>query len=139
MFRCAGSLLLCGLSLVPVSTGCSLVVMLWASHCDGFSCCGAQTLGCVGSAAVAHRLSCPGACRIFLDQGSNPCLLHQQADSLPLSHQGSPQCIFFFKLTFVQIETSVWMSSYFNFISLLDVSSSTYRLIDFTCCTGTRI
>ena len=27
---------------------------------------------------------------IFLDQGSNFCLLHWQADSLPLSHQGSP-------------------------------------------------
>ena len=27
---------------------------------------------------------------IFLTQGSNPCLLHWQADSLPLSHLGSP-------------------------------------------------
>ena len=27
---------------------------------------------------------------IFLIQGSNPCLLHWQADSLPLSHLGSP-------------------------------------------------
>ena len=26
---------------------------------------------------------------IFLTQGSNPCLLHWQVDSLPLSHQGS--------------------------------------------------
>ena len=30
----------------------------------------------------------PGsACRIYPDQGSNPCLLNRQADSLPLSHQ----------------------------------------------------
>ena len=29
------------------------------------------------------------ACRIFLDWGSNPCLLHWQVGSLPLSHQGS--------------------------------------------------
>ena len=29
---------------------------------------------------------------IFLTQGSNPCLLHWQADSLSLSHQGSPIC-----------------------------------------------
>ena len=28
---------------------------------------------------------------IFLDQGSNPRLLHWQADSLPLSHQGSQE------------------------------------------------
>jgi len=27
---------------------------------------------------------------IFLTQGLNPCLLHWQVDSLPLSHQGSP-------------------------------------------------
>ena len=39
---------------------------------------------------VAHRLSCSAACGIFPDQGSNPCLLHWQMDSLPLSHQGSP-------------------------------------------------
>ena len=32
---------------------------------------------------------------IFPTQGSNPCLLHWQADSLPLSHQGSPQIIIF--------------------------------------------
>ena len=36
---------------------------------------------------MAHRLSCSG---IFPDQGSNPGLLRWQADSLPLSHQGSP-------------------------------------------------
>ena len=29
-------------------------------------------------------------CEIFLDQGLNLCLLYWQADSLPLSHQGSP-------------------------------------------------
>ena len=35
-----------------------------------------------------HRLSCSMTCGIFLDQGWNLCLLHWQADSLPLSHQG---------------------------------------------------
>ena len=38
---------------------------------------------------VAHRLSCPTACGIFPDQGSNPCLLRWQVASLPLSHQGT--------------------------------------------------
>ena len=28
----------------------------WVSHCSGFSCCGAQALGHVSSAAVASRL-----------------------------------------------------------------------------------
>ena len=38
-----------------------------------------------------HGLGCSVACGIFLDQGSNPCLLHWQVDSLPLSHQESPK------------------------------------------------
>ena len=35
----------------------------------------------VGSAVAAYGLSCPKACGIFLDQRSNPCLLHWQVDS----------------------------------------------------------
>ena len=42
-----------------------------------------------GRVDVVHRLSCTMACGIFPDQGSNPCPLHGQADSLPLSHQTS--------------------------------------------------
>ena len=43
-------------------TGISLVAGLgyscsvWAFHCGGFSCCGAQVLGLAGSVAVAHGL-----------------------------------------------------------------------------------
>ena len=55
----------------------------------GFSSC--------GSRAVDHRLNncgarayCSEACGIFPDQGSNLCLLHRQADSLPLSRYESP-------------------------------------------------
>ena len=33
------------------------------------------------SVVVAHRLSCSSTCGVFPDQGSNPCPLHQQADS----------------------------------------------------------
>ena len=36
---------------------------------------------------VEHGLSCSAVCRIFLHQGLNWCVLHWQADSLPLSHQ----------------------------------------------------
>ena len=46
-----------------------------------------------GSAVTAHGLRCSVACGIFLEQGSNLRLLHLlhwRADSLPLSHQGSP-------------------------------------------------
>ena len=94
--------MLCRLSLVAPSGGYSLVVF----HCCGFSCRGAQALGYIGfnscgtwaqqaSVVVAHGLSCPEACGILLDQGLldqglfDPCLLHWQADSLPMNHQGS--------------------------------------------------
>ena len=41
---------------------------------------------------MVQELSCSAACGIFPTQGSNQCLLHRQAESLPLSHQGSPGC-----------------------------------------------
>ena len=48
-----------------------------------------RRLWSTGSTAVAHQLSCSVACGILLDQGLNPCLLHWQVDSRPLSHQGN--------------------------------------------------
>ena len=46
----------------------------------------ARGLQNAGSVVVAHVLSCSAACGILPDQ----CLLHCQADSQPLRHQGSP-------------------------------------------------
>ena len=46
------------------------------------------------SAVAVPRFSCSAACRIFPDQGLNPYLLHWQADSYPLYHQGSLSFIF---------------------------------------------
>ena len=54
----------------------------------------ARGLQSAGSVVVEHRLSCSTACGIFPDQGLNPRPLHQQADSQPLRHQGSPQILF---------------------------------------------
>ena len=78
-----------GLSLVVASRGHS------SSRCAGLSLSRPlllQSTGsrCAGSVVVAHGPSCSAACGIFPDQGSNPCLLHWQADSQPLRHQGSP-------------------------------------------------
>ena len=67
-----------------------VAVHVWVSHCSDLSCCGAQTLGPGGSAAVMPKFSCPMAGRIFTDLGSNLCLLHWQADFQQLNHQGSP-------------------------------------------------
>ena len=65
-----------------------------ASHCSGFSCCGAWGPE-TGSAVVTQGLSCLSACGIFLDQGLNPCPLHWQVDSQPLDHKGLPICLLF--------------------------------------------
>ena len=46
--------------------------------------------GVWASVVVADGFSCPARCEIFPDQGSDPCLLHWQADSQLLGHQGSP-------------------------------------------------
>ena len=78
-----------------------------ASYRGGFSCFGvwaAGGAGFSGSLALGHRLDsfCTGAQlphgMILPDQGSNPCLLNWQADSLPLSHQGSPGLLVDFPL-----------------------------------------
>ena len=47
----------------------------------------------MGSVVVVHRLSCPVACGIFPNQGSNSCPLHWQANAWPLEPQGSPAFI----------------------------------------------
>ena len=58
----------------------------------GLSSCGSWALE-HGLTVVADGLGCSVACGIFPDQGSNLCLLHKQAASLPLSHQESPAII----------------------------------------------
>ena len=88
-----------GLSLVVASGGHSL------SRCAGLSLSRPRSLRSTGSrragsAIVAHGLSCSAACGIFPDQGSNPCLLHWQADSQPLRRQGSPNSSLFYSLHF---------------------------------------
>ena len=80
LFACAGSLLLH--RLFPVAVHWILIVMASLVVAPG--------LKSAGSVLLAHGLSCSLACGIFLGQGSNPCLLHWQADSYPLCHQGSP-------------------------------------------------
>ena len=57
------------------------------------SSCGSRLLK-AGSMIVVRRLICSKAHGIYLEQGSSLYLLHQQADSLPLSHQGGPQLVF---------------------------------------------
>ena len=91
-----------GLSLVVSSGGRS------SSPCAGLSLSRPlllQSTGSkrAGSVLVAHGPSCSAACGIFPDQGSNPCPLHWQADSQPLRHQGSPDCVHFYHYIFILI------------------------------------
>ena len=86
---CAWAFASCGAReiLQLLCTGFSLQCLLWflstCCRCTGFSGCGAR----------AHSLQLRALeleLRIFLDQGSNSCPLHWQADSYPLCHQQSP-------------------------------------------------
>ena len=52
--------------------------------------CGVWAPGCAGSIAAASGPGSSEACGSFPDQGLNPSLLRWQVNSLPLSHQGSP-------------------------------------------------
>ena len=96
-----------GFSLVVVSGPYSLAVMCGASRCGGLCCCGARAPGHLGFSSCgfqapghwhnscAQGLSGSVASGIFPNQGWNPCLLCWQADSLPLSHQGSTSHLIF--------------------------------------------
>ena len=67
---------------VPESGGLLSLRGVGASHCGGLSYCGSQ--------AVEPRLSSSRHVDQLQNQGSKSCPLQQQADSSPLSHQGSP-------------------------------------------------
>ena len=103
-----------------------------------------------GSVVVAHGPSCSAACGILPDQGPNPCLLHRQADSQPLRHQGSPiyYCffIFIFWLHWVFIAVcrlslvaasggySLLLCVGFSFWWLLLLQSTGSRCVGFSIC-----
>ena len=93
LHRCARAFSGCGERGLPFVAVHRLLIAV-ASHC-GARALGAQASRVVarglsssgsraksaGSVVVAHGLRCSTACGIFLDQGSNPCLLHWQVDS----------------------------------------------------------
>ena len=85
----------CGLLFVAVASRRSgSLVAEHGLQGAGFAVAAAGLLS-TGSVVVAHGLCCSKVCGIFPDQGSNPCLLHWQADSLPLSYQGSLCYLFY--------------------------------------------
>ena len=82
-FGCIGSLLLPAGFLQLWRTGTTLRCGAQASHCSGFSCCGAQTLGTRVSVVVARGLSSCGSWaleRRLSSCGSRAQLLHGMWD-----------------------------------------------------------
>ena len=65
---------------------------------------------------------------IFLTQGWNSCLLHWQAGSLPLSHQGSPAAVcswvYSFSLLCSNCSPTYWPQDPFTFLKLLRLEKS---------------
>ena len=83
----AGTSRYCGFSRCGV---CALGMQASVLAARGLSSCGLQAPEHTGPAVVEHRLCCSAACGVFL------CLLNWQADSLPLSHLGSPSNFFLY-------------------------------------------
>ena len=121
---CPASSLRGGLSLVADSGGDSLVgvqrlpvaaaspvaeLRFWGAEAAAAAGCGPHGRGSrlwnTGLMAVVQGLRCSVAHGISPDQGSNPGLLLWQADSLPLSHQGSPH---FLNRKNIYICVSLW-------------------------------
>ena len=67
---------------------------------------------------MVHGLSFSLACSSIPDQGSNPCLLHWQVGSLPLSHQGSSLLVFFLFFFFRVFQfRNLWVPEVFQVLS----------------------
>ena len=91
-----------GFSLAAASRAYSLV----ASHCGGFSCCGARAPGHLDFGSCHSRLSSTGlvvvvqslsrseACEIFPDLGPNPCLCPGRWILSHWTTREVPLCIF---------------------------------------------
>ena len=82
-FLCPHYLAICSHS-CPLIWWCYLSISSSATHFSGFSAMGFSRQ----ERWSGFHFLLQG---IFPTQGSNPCLLHWQADSLPRSHQGNPQ------------------------------------------------
>ena len=109
-----------GSSLVAVH-GLLIAVAALVGGAQALGCAGFSSLQLVGSvvgahglwntdSALVHGVSCSVACGIFPGQRSNPCLLHWEVHSLPLSHRESP----------------ITLNFYFNFILMKSNSMGSF-------------
>ena len=93
-FWCAESSMLLKLfPIVLVSGGYSLVALCSVPHRRGFSCCRAWALGRSGFSSYGAWVQLLSGMLDLPRPGIEP--VHWQVDSLPLSHQGRPEFLFF--------------------------------------------
>ena len=89
LFSSCGDWGLLVITVLGLLTAVASRVVDTGSGCTG-SVAAAPWLWRTSSIAVECRARSSNTCGISPGQGSNPCLLHWQADSLPLGYQGSP-------------------------------------------------
>lgn len=89
-FDCTGSLLLCVNFLDLLGEGAAFRCGVQTSRCNGFSCCGAQTLGTWALVVGAHRRLVALQHVEFSQTRIEPVALALAGSSYPLHHQGSP-------------------------------------------------
>ena len=75
---------------------CCLVTESCSNLCDPMDCIPPRSF--VPGSLQARILECHFLLQGIFLTGSNPCILHWQADSLPLNHLGSPSNIQYFDL-----------------------------------------
>ena len=96
IFGCAGSSWVCRLFCscgewgLLSNCGCGPFVTMASPLWSTCSSASWFQLQHTGSVVVSNGLSCSRAFEFFPNQGSNLCLLHRQADSLPLNHWEAP-------------------------------------------------
>ena len=88
---CAGRSCCAAFALVGYGGGWAAAAERWLLAAAACPAVERRLQGLRASIVVTRELSCTMARGIFLGQGMNLCLLHWQANSLPLSHQGSPK------------------------------------------------
>ena len=75
---------------------------------------------------MAKGLSCSAACGILLDEGLNPYFQHWQADSLPLSHQGSPGRFLEISLNEITGSEKYFLKHFDSFFQIASPKGCTY-------------
>ena len=110
-FGCAGSIASRAFSLVARNRA-FFSYGIRASHCSGSSCCRAGALVHAGCSSCHSQAQSTGSIIVALGLCCSMCLLHWLMDSLPLSHQESPDLMVLLLAIWKKFLSSVSPSHY---------------------------